>query len=107
MPVSQVCLVLSVHENGSDWQLTHIALKRSDLSRTLDHMETCIDKKSRVLVSFPDPKPRLEPIRETSLCRTLERKIQFWAACPRLHRSSQFCELCEHVKTRGFGRNFP
>ena len=38
MPVAQVCLVLSVRENGSDWQLTQIGLKRSDLSRTVDRI---------------------------------------------------------------------
>ena len=107
MPVAQVCLVLSVRENGSDWQLTQIGLKRSDLSRTLDRIETGYLKKSRVLVSFLDPKWRLEPIRETSLSRTLERKIQFWARRPLLYRSSQFSELRKHVKTRGFGRDFP
>ena len=80
IPVTQVCLVLSVRENGSDWQLTQIGLRRSDLSRTLDRMETGNLKKSRVLVPFSGPKSRLEPILETSLSRTLERKIQFWAA---------------------------
>ena len=38
MPVAQVCLVLSVRENGSNWQLTQIGLKRSDLSRTVDRI---------------------------------------------------------------------
>ena len=56
MPVAQVCLVLSVRENGFDWQLTQIKLKRSDLSRTLDRIETGYLKKSRVLVQFSDPK---------------------------------------------------
>ena len=106
-PVAQVCLVLSVRENGPDWQLTQIGLKRSDLSRTLDRIETGYLKKSRVWVPFSDPKWRLEPIRETSLSRTLERKIQFWARRPLLYRSSQFSELRKHVKTRGFGRDFP
>ena len=107
MPVAQVCLVLSVRENGPDWQLTQIGLKRSDLSRTLDRIETGYLKKSRVLVPFLDPKWRLEPIRETSLSRTLERKIQFWAGRPLLYRNSPSCELCKHVKTRGFGRKPP
>ena len=80
IPVTQVCLVLSVSENGSDWQLTQIGLKRSDLSRTLDRMETGNLKKSRVLVPFLGPKSHLEPIRETSLSRTLDRKNQFCAA---------------------------
>ena len=56
IPVAQVCPVLSVPENGSDWQLTQIGLKRSDLSRTLDRIETGYLKKSRVLVPFSDPK---------------------------------------------------
>ena len=56
MPVAQVCLVLSVRENGPDWQLTQIGLKRSDLSRTLDRIEMGYLKKSRVLVPFSDPK---------------------------------------------------
>ena len=55
IPVAQVCLVLSVPENGSDWQLTQIGLKRSDLSRTLDRIETGYLEKSRVLVPFSDP----------------------------------------------------
>ena len=56
MAVAQVSLVLSVPENGPDWQLTQIGLKRSDLSRTLDRIETGYLKKSRVLVPFSDPK---------------------------------------------------
>ena len=56
MPVAQVCLVLSVRENGFEWQLTQIGLKRSDLSRTLDRIETGYLKKSRVLLPFSDPK---------------------------------------------------
>ena len=107
MPVAQVCLVLSAGENGSDWQLTQIGLKRSDLSRTLDRIEMGYLKKSRVLLVFSDPKWRLEPICETSLSRTLERKIQFWARRPLLYRNFQFCELRKHVKTRGFGRKSP
>ena len=107
MPVAQVCLVLSVRENGSDWQLTQIGLKRSDLSRTLDRIDTGYLKKSRVLVPFLCAKWLLEPIRESSLSRTLERKIQLWARRPLLYRSSQFYELYKHVKTRGFGRNSP
>ena len=107
MPVAQVCLVLSVRKNRFDWQLTQIGLKRSDLSRTLDRIETDYLKKSRVLVLSSDPKWHLEPIRESSLSRTLERKIQFWAGRPLLYRSSQSGELCKHVKTLGFGRDFP
>ena len=107
MPVTQLCLVLSVRENGPDWQLTQIGLKRSDLSRTPDRIETGYLRKSRVLVQFSDPKWLSEPIRESSLSRTLERKIQFWAGRPLLYRSSQFSELRKHVKTRGFGRDFP
>ena len=107
MRVAQVCLVLSVRENGSDWQLTQIGLQRQDLSRTLDRIETGYLKKSRVLLSFSDPKRRLAPIHESSLSRTLERKIQFRAWRPLLYRSSQFCELRKHVKTRGLGRKIP
>ena len=107
MPVAQVCLVLSVRENGPDWQLTQIGLKRSDLSRTLDRIETGYLKKSRVLVPFLCSKWLSEPIRESSLSRTLERKIQFWAGRRLLYRNSPSCELCKHVKTRGFGRKPP
>ena len=105
--VAQVCLVLSVAENGSDWQLTQIGLKRSDLSRTLDRIKTDDLEKSRILVSFLGPRSSGEPVRGSSLSRTLERKIQFWAGRPLLYRNSPSCKLCKHVKTRGFGRDFP
>ena len=39
--VAQVCLVLSVPENGSDWQLTQIKLQGCEISRTLDRVELC------------------------------------------------------------------
>ena len=51
--VAQVCLVLSVPENGSDWQLTQIGLKRSDLSRTVDRINQ-IEKNYQVnFVTLP------------------------------------------------------
>ena len=50
--VAQVCLVLSVAENGSDWQLTQIKLQGCEISRTLDRGKTDDLEKSRVLVSF-------------------------------------------------------
>ena len=105
--VAQVCLVLSVPENGPDWQLTQIGLQGCEISRTLDRIKTDDLEKSRILVLFLGPKSSWEPVRDSSLSRTLERKIQFWARRPLLYRSSQFSELCKHVKTRGFGRDFP
>ena len=39
--VAQVCLVLSVAENGFDWQLTQIKLQGCEISRTLDRVELC------------------------------------------------------------------
>ena len=44
--VAQVCLVLSVSENGSDWQLTQIKLQGCEISRTLDRVELCHLKSS-------------------------------------------------------------
>ena len=53
MPVAQVCLVLPVRENGPDWQLTQIGLKRSDLSRTVDRINQ-IEKSYQVnFVTLP------------------------------------------------------
>ena len=49
--VAQVCLVLSVAENGSDWQLTQIKLQGCEISRTLDRVKTDDLEKSRILVS--------------------------------------------------------
>ena len=107
MPVAQICLVLSVPENGSDWQLTQIGLQGCEISRTLDRIKTDDLEKSRILVSFLGPKSSGEPVRGSSLSRTLERKIQFWAGRPLLNRNSPSWELCKHVKTRGFGRKIP
>ena len=72
--VAQVCLVLSVAENGSDWQLTQIKLQGCEISRTLDRVETYDLEKSRIFVSFWGPKSCWEPVRDSSLSRTLERK---------------------------------
>ena len=60
MPAAQVCLVLSVRENGSDWQLTQIKLNRSDLSRTLDRI---------------DQKKKSYQVNLVKLLRTLDRTI--------------------------------
>ena len=79
LPVAQVCLVLSVRENGPDWQLTQIGLQKFDKSRTLDRIKQRSLQKSRVLASFSDPNLHSEPIFGTSLSRTLERKKQLWA----------------------------
>ena len=105
--VAQVCLVLSVAENGSDWQLTQIKLQGCEISRTLDRVKTDDLEKFRILVSFWGPKSSWEPVHDSSLSRTLERKKQFRAGGALLFRSSQKCKLCKHVKTRGFGREFP
>ena len=37
--VAQVCLVLSVPDNGSDWQLMQIGLQGCEISRTLGRVE--------------------------------------------------------------------
>ena len=52
IPVAQVCLVLSVRENGPDWQLTQIKLQGCEISRTLDRLKTDDLEKSRILVVF-------------------------------------------------------
>ena len=105
--VAQLCLVLSALENGSDWQLTQIGLQGCEISRTLDRVKTDDLEKSRILVSFLNPKSSWEPVRDSSLSRTLERKNQLRAGGTLLYRSSRLCKLCKHAKTQGFGRNFP
>ena len=105
--VAQVCLVLSVSKNGSDWQLTQIKLQGCEISRTLDRVKTDDLEKSRILVSILGPKSSWEPVRDSSLPHTLVRKNQFWAGGPLLYCSSRKCKLCKHVKTLGFGRGFP
>ena len=72
--VAQVCLVFSVPENGSDWQLTQIGLQRCEISSTLDRVKTDDLEKSRILVAFLGPKSSGEPVRGSSLSRTLERR---------------------------------
>ena len=105
--VAQVCLVLSVPENGPDWQLTQIGLQGCEISRTLDRIKTDDLEKSRILVLFLGPKSSWEPVRDSSLSRTLERKNQLRAGGALLYRSSRLCKLCKHAKTVGFGRDFP
>ena len=108
---AQFCLVLSVRENGPDWQLTQIGLKRSDLSRTVDRINQ-IEKKlpgqfcdSALVLSILHLFVFSQFIR--SLSRTVERKIQFWAGRAAFVSYSRLGKLCKHVKTRGFGRKIP
>ena len=50
--VAQVCLVLSVPENGSDWQLTQIGLQGCEISRALGRVELCHLKGGRQNTRF-------------------------------------------------------
>ena len=62
--VAQVCLVLSVPENGPDWQLTQIGLQGCEISRTLDRINqmkksyqvNLVIMRSRARGIFLDPK---------------------------------------------------
>ena len=69
--VAQVCLVLSVAENGSDWQLTQIKLQGCEISRTLDRVELCHLKSSRQNTRFLCLFLAFRSARKLDLSRTL------------------------------------
>ena len=109
--VAQVCLVLSVPENSSDWQLTQIGRRRV---RNLSYCRSHQSDGKKLPSQFSDCALVLSILHLfvfsqfiRSLSRTVERKIQFWAGRAAFVSYSRLGKLCKHVKTLCFGRDFP